>query len=270
MDRALFSVAGGAVPAGRGVSCGCGGAMLTAMAVPAAGTAAASPPQKPVPVHVVPHRPVKVPVMTPWKRPAVSWPAAGTATVTLAGAGASAGAATAAQAGPGRDGIRAGRLPVWAGPPAGGSADAASRATLGAPSSVTVSMQPQPAAQALGIPGVLFTVGRADGKAAASRVHISLSYSSFADAYGGITRPGCAWWNCPARDHATAARLSGQIPLASADNVRTAELGADLPLPFRWRAAARRGSDGAARSLRQRRARGGDRRSYDLVVRVGR
>lgn len=186
MDRALFSVGRRRLSRLAAVSAVAVAApLLTAMAVPAAGTAAASPPQKPVPVHVVPHRPVKVPVMTPWKRPAVSWPAAGTATVTLAGAGASAGAATAAQAGPGRDGIRAGRLPVWAGPPAGGSADAASRATLGAPSSVTVSMQPQPAAQALGIPGVLFTVGRADGKAAASRVHISLSYSSFADAYGG-------------------------------------------------------------------------------------
>src|SRR5215472_3973865 len=132
-----------------------------------------------VPVHPVRARKVAVPVMRRWRRPAVSWPAAGAATVTVAGGrgGAprrAAGAALGA-AGPSVGSARAGTMPVWVGPAAGGPA----RVAGVAPSRV------REAAAAAGIKGVIVTLGRADGGVAAGQVHVSVDYASFAAAYGG-------------------------------------------------------------------------------------
>src|SRR5580693_735607 len=52
----------------------------------AAGHAPVPAAQKPVPVYVVHGTKAKIPVMTEWKRPVTSWPAAGSATVGLAAA----------------------------------------------------------------------------------------------------------------------------------------------------------------------------------------
>src|ERR1700735_594368 len=124
--------------------------LLSAAGVPgpAGGPAAAA--QRPVPVHAVARRTVKIPPMPAAHRAPVSWPAArsGTAAFT-AGAPAAAAAsrktarkktgnaqAGNTQAGPTAGSARAGSLPVWAGPPAGTGpviAARAPRAGLGPP-----------------------------------------------------------------------------------------------------------------------------------------
>jgi RHS repeat-associated protein len=190
--------------------------------------------QRPVPVYVVHGHAVKLPAMRAWHPPATRWPAAGTATVGLASA---AGAATAPGAAgvavPGAHDVRAGGLPVWAGPAAGTAAGGTAGTAAGSPSKVRVTMASQQVARALGISGVVFTAGRADGADAAGRVHVSLSYAGFAYAYGGdyasrlhlVQLPACALTS----PQVPACRV--QTPLASADNVRADSLGADVTLP---------------------------------------
>jgi RHS repeat-associated protein len=209
-----------------------------------------------VPVHPVRAHKVAVPVMHRWRRPAVSWPAAGEVTVTVTG-GARAAAGTPAARGRGRGALvagasagsaRAGTLPVWVGPAAGGRA----RAGRAVPARVRVVVAPQRAAAAAGIRGVIFTLGRADGLAAAGRVHASLSYSSFAAAYGGdyaarlhlVLLPACALTT----PRVAACRV--QAPLASADDTRTARLGADVTLPGASAAGAGQASGAAAGTVK--------------------
>jgi len=81
--------------------------------------------------------------------------------------------------------------------------------------------------------GVVFSLARSDGSLAAGRVHVSLSYSSFAQAAGGnyasrlhlVELPACALTT------PQLARCRTQTPIRSADNVRTTSLGADVNLP---------------------------------------
>jgi RHS repeat-associated protein len=235
--------------------------LVTAMSAPvpaAAGRPAGPAPQaqRPVPVTAVPVRKVAVPAMHAWHRPAVSWPAAGRATVTLAPSAsvrsaapsasapaapsASAPAAPSASApaargaalgtaGPSAGSVRAGRLPVWVGP---ATAVRGGQAGLAAPARLTVTMASRQAAAKAGVTGVVFAVGGAGG-ATAAPVHLSLDYSSFAYAYGGdyaarlrlVELPACAL-TTPQRP---ACRV--QTPLASADNVKAAELGANVAVP---------------------------------------
>src|SRR5580692_12068818 len=80
---------------------------LTGMTQPPGGAAGRSGPAKlrpvahakPVPVSAVPDRKVKVSSPRSWRRPAVTWPAAGAATATLPAAGAGAAAALPAKGG---------------------------------------------------------------------------------------------------------------------------------------------------------------------------
>jgi RHS repeat-associated protein len=214
--------------------------------------------QKPVPVFAVPRRTVKVPVARPWRTPPVAWPAPSSATVRLpaavagagsAGSGSSAGAAGGAPplaAGPvdaGRNNalmagvpsgsVRVGSLPVWAGPAAQASRAATAAADAAAPAAVQVTMASRQAAVAAGVSGVIFTVARSDGRTAAAGVHLSLDYASFAYADGGdyaarlrlVELPGCVLTT------PRAARCRVQTPVASADDVATDRLGANVALP---------------------------------------
>jgi RHS repeat-associated protein len=204
-----------------------------------------------VPVFPVRARRVAVPVMRPWRRPAVSWPAAGTATVTVAGGGRDAAPRAAraalAAAGPSAGSARAGTMPLWVGPAVGGSS-AAGAAAGAAPARVQVAMAPERAAAAAGVRGVIFTLRGAGQEAAPGRVHASVSYSSFAAAYGGdyaarlhlVLLPGCALTT----PQVAACRV--QVPLASADDTRAARLGADVTLPGTSAAGAGQASGAAA------------------------
>ncbi len=212
--------------------------MLAGMALPPGGMATGSsrgpamPAPKPVPVFAVHGHKAKVPVMTPWQRPPVAWPAPGSATVHIAAGVASApgksAAATSEVPGPGS--VRAGSLPVWVGP----ARVIRGRGASGEPSAVTVSMASQQAAAAAGVKGVVFTVGQPTGQVTAGRrVHVSLSYAGFASAYGGdyaarlrlVQLPACALTT----PSVPACRT--EVSLASADDVRAGELGADVSLP---------------------------------------
>jgi RHS repeat-associated protein len=205
------------------------------------------PAQKAVPVHVLAPHKVKVPATHPWHRPAVRWPAAGAGTADLSARAAGSAAASgrgrptnAAMAAPSARSARAGSLPVWIGPAVANQADR-SGATLAAPGRVRVAMASREAARALGVSGVVFTLSGAS----AGAVHVSLDYSSFADADGGdyaarlrlVELPGCALTT------PNVAACRRQTPLASADDVRTDRLGANLTLP-----AGRQAVGGAAAS----------------------
>ena len=116
--------------------------------------------------------------------------------------------------------VRAGSLPVWTGPAAG----------QGRPGSVRVSMASRAAAAAAGVSGVIFSVARADGKAAAAGVHVSLDYGSFAYADGGDYAARLRLVELPACVLTTPklARCRTQTPVrSSADDVATSRLGAE-------------------------------------------
>jgi hypothetical protein len=199
---------------------------------------------KPVPVHAVHGRKAKIPVMRPWHGQAASWPASGTgaARITMAAAPSK---ASRLGAGPSSGSARAGGLPVWVGPPdttssstrsSGPSRRTATAASLlSSPvTRVTVGMASHATASALGVRGVVFSVARADSSAGtAGRVHVSLDYAAFADAYGGnyaarihlVELPACALTT------PQLAKCRQQIQPASADNTKTGQVGADVTLP---------------------------------------
>jgi RHS repeat-associated protein len=224
--------------------------------------------QVPVPVHPYKTGHRRPPVMRQAARPVIRWPAANTATVRLRSSAATTEAAlragsvaaargprgNAALSAPSKGAVRAGSLPIEVGP-----ADTASSArhardpgAAGAaalmPSRVRVSVASHAAAEKAGISGVIFTLGRADGGRAASRVHVSLDYASFAGAdWGGyadrlrlVELPGCALTT----PHVPACRR--QTPVASDNDVVASRLGADVALPGSGPAAPGQGSEAAS------------------------
>jgi RHS repeat-associated protein len=197
----------------------------------------AAPAGAAVPVHVVRGQRVTVPSMKAWRRPATSWPAPGTATVALT-APASRGAR--AGAGPSAGSVRAGRLPVWVGQPDAAGAGSARKVRTAAFASVAspvsrarVSLASRRTARALGVRGVVVSVARADGAAVPGRVHISVSYRGFGQAYGGdfgsrlrlVELPGCAL------SSPEVAACRRQVPVGSLNDVRRSWVGADVTLP---------------------------------------
>ena len=100
-------------------------------------------------------------------------------------------------------------------------------------SRASVSLASQRAARTLGVRGLVLSVRRADGTAAAGRVHVSVSYAKFAQGYGGdygsrlrlVELPACALTAPTVR----ACRI--QIPLGSLNDARQDWVGADVTLP---------------------------------------
>ncbi|HEY2505822.1 MAG TPA: RHS repeat-associated core domain-containing protein [Streptosporangiaceae bacterium] len=184
------------------------------------------PAAKAVPVFAVKPNRVHVPVLQPWHRPAVTWPAMGTATATLAGSSAGS--------------VRAGSLPVWAGPEvadqhsAAASGKAASPAgAQRAPAAVSVTMRGRQLAARAGISGVIFRVARAGATHTAAGLHVSLDYRSFADADAGDFASRLRLVELPACVLTTpqVARCRVQTPVNSANDVATTTLGANVTLP---------------------------------------
>jgi len=208
---------------------------------------------RPVHVHAVRSHPVKGPAMRKWRRPAVSWPAAGSATAAPAWAAGSAPAQRAttaagrnraaktrpgnvAMARPSTGSARAGSLPVWVGPAVGAPGTGSSAPAM--TGQVRVAVAARAAAKAAGISGLIFTVARGgpSGPGAsgpAEPVHVSLDYKSFAYADGGgfaarlhlVQLPACAL-TTPA-----VPSCRRQTPLASGNDVTTSRLGTDVTLP---------------------------------------
>ena len=188
--------------------------------------------------------------MRPWSRPHTFWPAAQTATAVIAAGGQKARPASRLQAGPSAGSGRAGTLPVWVGMPETVAAGTATSASLSPPAvtRVSVNMASHSASDALGMRGVVFSLARSDGSLAAGRVHVSLGYSSFAQAAGGnyasrlhlVELPPCALTT------PQLARCRKQTPVRSADNVRTTRLGADVNLPGLAPSTTSRGGQAAA------------------------
>jgi RHS repeat-associated protein len=130
---------------------------------------------------------------------------------------------------------RSGRAPAVASPAyrpktLSGSAAQAGTAPVW---SARVRVLPHQVAKALGIAGTVFTVARADGSAAAGRVHVSFDYAGFEYAYGGnyaarlrlVELPSCALTT------PRAAACATQTPLVSGDDVAAATAGADVIVP---------------------------------------
>jgi hypothetical protein len=201
------------------------------------GQAPAAASGKSVAVHAVSGRKAKIPVMNPWHGQPASWPASGTGAADITTA-TTLSKASRPRAGPSAGSARAGGLPVWVGPPDTTSSSAPRRtatdAYLGSPvTRVTVGMASHAMATALGVHGVVFTVARADSRAGAGRVHVSLDYSAFADAYGGnyasrihlVELPACALTT------PQVARCRKQVQPGSANDTKTGQVGADVTVP---------------------------------------
>jgi RHS repeat-associated protein len=206
----------------------------------------------PVAVHPVHGRPAQVPRMPSSSRPRTSWPAAGAGTAVLA-AGVRPRAA-GLEAGPSAGSGRAGSLPLWVGPadlstPTVGKGASTSAVTARPVSRVQAGMAGRATVAALGVHGVVFSVARADGATASSRVHVSVDYASFADASGGnyasrlhlVELPACALTS------PQLAKCRVQTPVRTADNTRADQAGADVTLPGTATAAARGGTGLTAR-----------------------
>jgi RHS repeat-associated protein len=202
------------------------------------GHAPASSAGRAVPVHVVRGQKVRIAPMPAGQRPSAAWPGAGSATAVIAAVGAPQAESAGASALPTPGSSRAGNLPVWVGPPGSpaGQAATAARASAAAVSQVQVSLASRAVASALGMSsGVVFSVGRADGRSAAGGVHVSLDYSAFADAYGGdyasrlrlVELPACAL----STPQVAACRTWTKLPTGSADSARANRVGADVLLP---------------------------------------
>lgn len=183
-----------------------------------------------VPVHVVSGQRVKIPVMKPSRRHAASWPAGRTATVALTAPA----HVSPPAAGPSAGSVQAGTSPVWVGQPDAAGTGSGKAGKAPAPvSRASVAVASQRAGRALGVRGLVLTVRRADGIASAGRVHVSVSYAKFAQAYGGdygsrlrlVELPGCALTAPAVRACRTQTRLG------SLTDARKDWVGADVTLP---------------------------------------
>ena len=177
------------------------------------GPAPASDPGLPVAVHVVQGRKVFIPPMLPYRVPPASWPAAQTATVTVAGAL-----------------TRAGDTPVLVGP----AESASPRVAAAVPVQVRVSVASHQAATALGVHGLVFAVAPVAG-GPGGRIHVSADYAAFASAYGGdfagrlrlVELPACALTT----PQVASCRQQVPIQLGAGNDVRAQRAGGDVTLP---------------------------------------
>ncbi|MFI5867188.1 polymorphic toxin-type HINT domain-containing protein [Streptomyces sp. NPDC051546] len=129
-------------------------------------------------------RPKKAPAKAPeWKSSPVSWPAAGSSDVALPST------LPSAKANP-APAVKAGSLPVRvaqsaAAPQAAGAASgASSRSSAAGPSRVSVSVAEHKTTQQAGINGLLLSVKRTDGSAAAATTQVEVDYAKIKDAFG--------------------------------------------------------------------------------------
>ena len=171
-----------------------------------------SDPGSPVAVHVVHGRKAVVVPMRPYRTPPAMWPAAQSATVTVAGSL-----------------VRVGDTPVYVGPASSGP-----RVAAAAPVQVRVTVAPRQTAAALGVHGMVFMVAPA-GADPGGQVHVSVDYSGFAHAFGGdfagrlhlVQLPGCALTT------PQVASCRAQLPVRSGagDDSRVGRAGGDVMLP---------------------------------------
>jgi YD repeat-containing protein len=187
-----------------------------------------------VPVHAVAGQRMRVPVMKPSHRQAASWPAPRAATVALKAPTQASRPTAGPTAGPSAGSAQAGTSPVWIGQPDTAGAGARSAGTTSAlVSRASVAVASQRAGRALGVRGLVMTVRRTDGIASPGRVHVSVSYKKFAQAYGGdygsrlrlVELPGCALTGPAVRACRTQTRLG------SLTDARKDWVGADVTLP---------------------------------------
>ncbi len=156
--------------------------------------------------------------------PRAAWPKAGSADVSL-GSPPGQGAAGSSAASP----VRAGKLPVWVGAPAGAARPARPQPL---PQRVKVTVLDRTRARRAKVRGLLLTVARADAGTTAGRVGVRLDYSGFGDAFGGsygsrlrlVELPACALIT-PGRPECAQER-----PLAIRNDTEAKALAADVDL----------------------------------------
>lgn len=198
---------------------------MPALAAPARHTPAL-PRDRSTPVHAVTNHYRKPTPMPRWQATLPVWPS-GAADVTFTTSSARSSTSTAGQA------TRAGTLPVWVSAAAPADPTGKQSSTPVTPRSVHVQVASRAAATAAGVDGVLMSVNQKDGATATRAVHVSLSYASFADAYGGdwasrlrlSAVPACAL-TTPA-----AASCRSRTPIAFTNDATARTLSADVTLP---------------------------------------
>ncbi|WP_370372383.1 DddA-like double-stranded DNA deaminase toxin [Catenulispora sp. GP43] len=174
---------------------------------------------------------------------ATTFPAAGTADVTLAPE-----AATHANAASGNvqasgsaqtSMVKAGGLPVFVGSASEAAAAGAAQekntltTAASAPTKVTVTVAGHAAASAAGVTGAIVSVARADGKTVSGRATVGIDYSSFAQAFGGdlpdrlklVSLPACALTT------PKVAACDKQTPVTYTNDVAAKKLTATVTIP---------------------------------------
>ncbi|MCY0929492.1 hypothetical protein OTB20_25480 [Streptomyces sp. H27-H1] len=170
-----------------------------------------------------------------WKPGAVNWPAAGSAEVALPTVAPLAKAKNTAP-------IRAGSLPVrvaqpapaaWTASPAGAGSDAAGKGTQAGPSRVRVTVADHKATQRAGITGLLLSVQRTDGSAAAASTQLEVDYAKIKDAYGATWSSSLRLSQVPACALTTPSKPEclQRTPLATRNDEKVSTLTASVDLP---------------------------------------
>ncbi|MFD9339074.1 polymorphic toxin-type HINT domain-containing protein [Streptomyces sp. NPDC060028] len=169
---------------------------------------------------------VKAPV---WKAAPVSWPAAGTAEVVLPSAPPATKASTTTLA-------QVGSLPVRvarSNPAAGAGSGAPAKDAQPSPSRVRVTVADHKVTQQVGITGLLLSVQRSDGSAAAATTQVEVDYSKIKDAYGANWASSLRLSLLPACALTTPSKpecLKG-TPLLTQNDAQASTLTASVDLP---------------------------------------
>ncbi|MFI5868035.1 polymorphic toxin type 43 domain-containing protein [Streptomyces sp. NPDC051546] len=178
-------------------------------------------------------RPVKAPAKAPeWIPSPVSWPAAGSAEVALPAT------LPSAKANP-APAVKAGSLPVRvaqsapAPQAAGAESSASGRSAAVGPSRVRVSVADHKTTQQAGINGLLLSVKRTDGSAAAATTQVEVDYTKIKDAFGATWGsslrlslvPECAL-TTPSKPECLQ-----RTPLPSRNDTKSSKLSASVDLP---------------------------------------
>lgn len=167
-----------------------------------------------------------------WKPAPVTWPAAGTAEVTLPAASPLAKAHAGAPA-------QAGSLPVRIAQPtpstsaAGSKAAAPGKDSQPGPSRVTVTVADHKTTQQAGITGLLLSVQRSDGSTGAATTQVEVDYAKIKDAYGATWATSLRLTQLPACALTTPSKpecLKG-TPLPTQNDAKTSTLTASVDLP---------------------------------------
>ncbi|MCY0931003.1 polymorphic toxin-type HINT domain-containing protein [Streptomyces sp. H27-H1] len=168
-----------------------------------------------------------------WKPSPVSWPVAGSAEITLPGASTKANTKSAAPTQAGSLPVRVAQPSIPAAQAAGAASAAFGKSVPAGPSRVRVTVADHKETQKAGITGLLLSVQRSDGSAAAANAQVEVDYSKFKDAYGATWGSSLRLSQVPACALTTPSKPEclQRTPLPTRNDTKASTLSASVNLP---------------------------------------